>query len=234
MATNSEIFLNGFNDFEKYLQDKFNNGNYMSYRDLIRQVSYKNGIIKKFKRDLYVFGDLRNVLVHNTRINGKIIAEPINDLVSRFDYITKQIKYPEKVDKFKRKIYFCSISDKLSKALQFMHEHKISQIPVVENNKIIDVLNGNHISMWLASKKIADISEVTINDVLSSAERRFNFEIIAESTPIYQAAGIYRQSFQKPPVNWYYDALLITQNGAAEEIITGIIVLKDIAEYMHE
>jgi len=88
--------------------------------------------------------------------------------------------------------------------------------------------------MWLASKKIADISEVTIYDVLSSAERRFNFEIIAESTPIYQAAEIYRQSFQKPPVNWYYDALLITQNGAAEEIITGIIVLKDIAEYMHE
>ncbi|MCK7534307.1 MAG: hypothetical protein MZV63_26475 [Marinilabiliales bacterium] len=52
---------------------------------------------------------------------------------------------------------------------------------------------------------------------------------------LYQAAEIYRQSFRKPPVNWYYDALYnYSTMVLPEEIVTGIIVLKDIAEYMHE
>ena len=36
----------------------------------------------------------------------------------------------------------------------------------------------------------------------------------------------------KPPINWYYDALIITPNGRADDQMTGIIVLKDIAEYI--
>lgn len=232
MLINSEVFLNKFNLFEKYLQDKYNNSNYMSYRDLVRNTSYNNGIIKRFKRDLYMFGDLRNVLVHNTRINGKIIAEPIDDILERFDFIVKEIQYPEKVAKFKKQVYQCFSDDKLSKALNFIHDFKISQIPVIQNGEIVDVLNGNHIAAWLARKENVSLSQVSIADVLLNADRNKNFGLISENTPIYEAAEIYKKSFQKPPVNWYFDALIITPNGLANELMTGIIVLKDIASYM--
>ena len=234
MVSNAESFLNNFNQIEKYLQDKFNDGNYMPFRDLVRQISYKNGIIKRFKSDLYMFGDLRNVLVHNNRVNGKIIAEPVDEIVKKSDFIIKQIKFPEKVEKFKKKVYYCFMDDKLSKALQFFRNYKISQIPIIENNKIVDVLNGNHIAIWLATNSNEDISEAYIFNILKCADRRFNFEIIPEDLPIYEAAEIYKKSFQKPPLNWYYDALIITQKGMPEEQIKGIIVLKDIAEYMHD
>jgi len=233
MSTNSEIFLNDFNQFEKFLQEKYNNSNYMSYRDMIRNASYNNGIIKRFKRELYLFGDLRNVLVHNTRINGKIIAEPIDEVMEKFETIVKEIQYPEKVTKFKKLVHQCSSDDKLSKALNFINDFKISQVPIVQDGKIVDVLNGNHIASWLAKKENVVPSQVNIKDVLVNADRSKNFAIISETISIYDAAEMYKKSFQQPPVNWYFDAIIITPNGKNSEQMTGIIVLKDIASYMH-
>ena len=68
--------------------------------------------------------------------------------------------------------------------------------------------------------------------MLENAERNKNFEIISGNMSIFNAAEIYKSSFRKQPVNWYYDALIITPTGKADEQMIGIIVLKDIAEYI--
>ncbi len=232
MSKNAEEFLDIFNHIERYLKTKYNNGDYIPFRDLLRNISYKEGLIRRYKRDLYTYSDLRNVLVHNARINGQIIAEPIDKVLDNIKNIWDQIQHPEKVTKFKKKVLYCFSDDKLSKALQFMREQKISQIPIIEKGEIIDVLNASHIADWLAIKEIVSPTEETISDILQNAERNNNFEIIKGNMPIYDAAEIFKSSYKKPPVNWYYDALLITPNGKSNEQLTGIIVLKDIAEYI--
>ena len=75
-------------------------------------------------------------------------------------------------------------------------------------------------------------NETIIKDVLNVAERNHNFEVISQSITVFDAAEIFKNSYMKPPVNWYYDALVITANGKPDEQLEGIIVLKDIAEYI--
>ena len=232
MSRNAEKFLDTFNYIEKHLKSKYNNGYYMPFGDLIRKASAKEGVIKRYREDLFVYSDLRNVLVHNSRINGKIIAEPLDDVIENIEQIWNQIQHPEKVSKFKKKVHYCFTDDKLSKALKFMSDHKISQIPIIEKGIIVDVLNSSHIADWLAAKEIVSTSEVTINEVLENAERNGNFEIISGNMSVFDASEIFKSSFKKPPLNWYYDALVITPTGKSDDQIIGIIVLKDIAEYI--
>lgn len=232
MAQNAEKFLDTFNNIEKHLKTIYNNGNYLPFHELIRKASEKVGVIKRFKKDLYTYAELRNVMVHNSRINGRIIAEPVNAVVENIEQIWTQIQHPEKVSKFKKKVFYCFTDDKLSKALKFIHENKISQIPILEKGKIVDVLNGTHIAEWLAAKDIVSPSETAISEVLQIADNSGNFEIIPSNMSVFDAAEIYKNSYKKEPVNWYYDALIITPTGKTDDKMTGIIVLEDIAEYI--
>lgn len=232
MAKNAEKFLDTFNHIEKHLKTIYNNGNYIPFHDLIRKASDKQVVIKRYRKDLYFYADLRNVMVHNSRINGKIVVEPLNEVIENIEQIWTQIQHPEKVSKFKKKVFYCFTDDKLSKALGFIHEHKISQVPILENGKIVDVLNGTHIAEWLAAKDIVSTSETTISEVLQIAGRSGNFEVISGNMSVFDAAEIYKNSYMKAPANWYYDALIITPTGKPDDQMTGIIVLKDIAEYI--
>lgn len=232
MPQNAEKFLDTFNNIEKHLKTIYNNGNYLPFHELIRKASEKVGVIKRFRKDLYTYAELRNVMVHNTRINGRIIAEPLNEVVENIEQIWSKIQHPEKVSNFKKKVFYCFSDDKLSKALEFIRENKISHIPIIEKGKIVNVLNGVHIAEWLATKDIVSPSETAISEVLRVAERSGNFEVISGNMSVFDAAEIYKHSYMKTPVNWYYDALIITPSGKTDDQMTGIIVLKDIAEYI--
>ncbi|MCK5169728.1 MAG: hypothetical protein KAQ75_07610, partial [Bacteroidales bacterium] len=74
MSRNAEKFLDIFNHIEKHLKSKFNNAYYMPFGELVRKASTKDGVVKRYREDLFTYSDLRNVMVHNSRINGRIIA----------------------------------------------------------------------------------------------------------------------------------------------------------------
>jgi len=234
MSQNADRFLNTFNAVERYLVNKFNQGNFAPFRFLLRRAAAKDPIIRQNQDLLYMCGDLRNVLVHNDRFGGRTIAEPLDEVVEEFEKVREFIERPGKVDQFEKKVFYCFLNDTLDKALQLMIRHKITQIPVMDGNKIVEVLNGNNISFWLAGQSSASPSQTKIIDVLITAEYKHNFGIIPRTMSVYDAAELYRNSFQTDPKNRYFDALIITENGKPNEKMTGIIVLKDIARFIAE
>ena len=232
MQTNADKFLNIFNAVERNLQIRFNGGNFGPFRFLLKRAVAKDAVLRQYQDKLYTFGDLRNVLVHNDRFEGRTIAEPLDDIIDEFAQIWEHIQHPREVNIFERKIFYCFMDDKLDKALQLVKKHKITQVPILSEGNIVDVLNGNHITSWLAGQKNPVPAETTISSVLLQAEYRRNFNLIPSNLSVYEAAEMYRNSYRKEPRNRYYDALIITQNGKPGEKMTGIIVLKDIAKYM--
>jgi predicted transcriptional regulator len=232
MGKNADRFLNTFNGMERYLQRRFNNSNHAPFRWLVKTAANKDPLYRKFLEDLYIFGDLRNVIVHNERFEGRAIAEPSEEIVGRFEEIWQAVQHPEKVHIFEKKVYYCFADDKLDKALNIMLKHKITLIPVISSSEVIDVLNGNHITYWLAGQDIAAPAETTISQVLEHAEYRHNFRLISRHMTVFEAAELFRNSYMDEPKNRYFDALIITEKGRKEEKITGIVVLKDIAKYL--
>lgn len=233
MSDNAELFLGIFNEVEKFLTNNFNNGKHASFRYLLIKASRSHPIIKKYRNDLITYGDLRNAIMHNFNKDGEAIAIPRDKIVKHFTEIWEQISNPQKVNMFFKKVYTCNINDTLEMALDLIHEHKILQLPIIENNLIIDVLNSLQIVEWLSGIKEVKPSETIISEILNSSTNRQNFAIIPENYTVFQAAELYKESFRRFPKNRYYDALLITKSGKENQPLLGIIVLKDIAAYLN-
>lgn len=228
---NSEVFLATFNQLEKHFKNKFFRGSWKSFKQMLKEGSRNNPIIWQFKEELFEFTDLRNAIVHNRNHNYQVIAEPHDFVVERFSYITKEIMNPVKINTFNKKVFTCLLNDPLAKALQHMKNNHISQIPILDNNLMIcEILNTSTIAYWFSNKN--NTTEVSISEILQSKEYHNNYEIIKANTTVYDAANLFKESYKKDPKNKYYDAILITQNGNANEKIKGIIVLTDIAEYL--
>lgn len=232
MLNNSDRFLNVFNAIERHLQIKYNNGAFAPFRSILKTAATKDMIFRRYQEDLFVFGDLRNVLVHSDRFGGRTIAEPLDEIVEEIESIWHLIQNPDRVTIFEREVHYCYWEDKLEKALQIMKKHKILQVPVIENGLIKEVLTGNHIAFWLAGQDSVTLSETKISQVLLQAEYRNNFTIIPRNMSVYEAAEICKSSFKLEPKNRYYDALIITKNGKPADKMTGIVVMKDIAGYI--
>lgn len=232
MPNNADRFLNIFNAIERHLQIKYNNGAFAPFRSILKTAAAKDMVFRRYQDELFVLGDLRNVLVHNDRFDGRTIAEPLEQIVDEFEEIWKLVQNPDRVSVFEREVMYCFWEDKLDKALQIMKKHKILQIPVIENGVIKEVLTGNHIASWLTGQHSVILSEVKISEVLLKAEYRNNFTVIPRSMSVYEAAEISKNSFKLEPKNRYYDALIITKNGKPNEKMTGIVVMKDIANYI--
>lgn len=232
MGQNADRFLTIFNAMERHLQYHYNNGSHGPFRMLVKTAANKDALYRRFQEDLYIIGDLRNVIVHNDRFEGHAIAEPADELIGRFEEIWHTIEHPGIVNIFEKKVIYCFADDRLDKALNLMLKNKITLIPVLQNSEIIDVLNGNHITWWLARQSMISTEETTILEVLENAEYRGNFKLISRHMSVFEAAELFRNSYKEEPKNRYYDALIITEKGRKNEKMTGIIVLKDIAQYI--
>ena len=90
MESNANKFLNIFNAVERYLQIHFNGGNFGPFRFLLKRAVAKDAIFRSYQDKLYAFGDLRNVLVHNDRFEGRTIAEPLDEIIEEFRFDTTQ------------------------------------------------------------------------------------------------------------------------------------------------
>lgn len=230
---NSDIFLSTFNELEKYFKNNFFRGQWKSFKQMLKEGSRFNPIIKQFKEELFEFTDLRNAIVHNRSNDYKVIAEPHDFVVEQFVEIKNKIMNPILMDAFFGKVHSCKLADRISYPLQLIHDKKISQIPVIDNNNtVIEILNTSTIANWLAAKKNASTESALVIEVLEYKEFKMNFEVIAAKTSVFHAAEIFKNSYKKKPVSRYYDALLLSHNGLPTEELKGIIVLSDIAEYL--
>ncbi len=230
---NSEVFLSTFNELEKHFKNKLFRGSWKSFKQMLKEGSRNNPIIWQFKEELFEFTDLRNAIVHNRNHDYQVIAEPHDFVVKRFTFISNQIMNPKKVDSFTKNVHTCLLTDKISVPLNLIHNHLISQVPVLNHKlEIVEILNAGTIAYWLADDKAVSTEEATVDEVLKHKEHKGNFEIIPQKTTVYHAAEQFKNSYKSMPKDKYYDALLITKNGTASEKLSGIIVLSDIAEYV--
>lgn len=230
---NSEIFLSTFNELEKHFKNEFFRGQWKSFKQMLKEGSRFNPIIKQFKEELFEFTDLRNAIVHNRSHDYQVIAEPHEFVVKQFSEISEMIMNPIKVNRFFRKVHTCKISDSAEVPIALIYKHKISQIPVLDDNgHILEMLNATNIAYWLASSKYKVSKEHTLNNILVEKEIKNNFDVIAEDLNVYDAAELYKHSYKQNKNNKYFDAILVTKTGKKTEPIKGIIVLSDIAQYL--
>jgi predicted transcriptional regulator len=229
--SNAESFLSSFNKIEAWLKSKTGRQNDFSFTQMIHALRQKNALVKNYHDDLYQFASLRNAIVH-TRQNDKVIAQPHDEVVKQIQVIEEILSSPPLV-KLSGNMITARENMKLEELLHLIHQNSFSQIPLLdENSHVIEILNTNTISRWLAASipdDIISIRETRITDLLQHIEYKNNYRFITKNTNLFEAADLFLHHVSK--TNHNLDAILITVNGKKNQKPLGIVCIEDIASY---
>lgn len=232
--TNSEKFVDIFNKIEQFLNKNSRDGHEVGFSKKVRSSNDKAVI--KFQEELLSFAMLRNAIVHNPKIGNKTIAEPHESTVLRISEIYENISNPIKViPEFQFDVLGAYEDDHINNILEDMKQNSFSQFPVLNSNgNVIELINNNTISRWLASK-VEDkgtiiIEDVTVKELMSEIEFKKNYKFISRDTSIYEAYYLFINHIDQKGRN--LDLLFITHNGKETEKLLGLVTISDLAPFI--
>ena len=230
---NSSRYLTAFNQIEKFLneqlQGKLQSHNFYDKVSKWHEMGY---LSRRQLQDLFQFGKLRNAIVHEYQ-NEQVIADPTSTVVKRIEQLNVDICRPKRLHElFEKKVTTANIDDSIGDILILFWKYKISQIPILDKKKIVNVLNTNTISWWSAATNPDNIPATGIREVLSYSEHQNNYKILSQNAKLPEAVKLFRESYSKVNKGWFMDAIIITTEGKDETPIKGIIVMEDLVDYL--
>ncbi|MFY9114925.1 MAG: hypothetical protein WAO23_06760 [Dethiobacteria bacterium] len=225
---NSERFLNAYAQVENEIKKMLDLKEHRRFYDLVHLASKVNPVIRRYKFDLREYGDLRNVLIHD-RADGRILAEPTDEVVIAIEKIASMLLDPPKVmPLFKRKVLALDIYYSASRTIREMSRTTYSQVAVIENNVVITMLTSHMIIRWLGkslAERTLDLDNASIHDILRFTGIEDNFVIVPENASLFETLDhFYHYQVTKQKL----EAVLITGNGLAGETLLGIITNRNL------
>lgn len=227
--SNAERFIEIYNQVDKLLKD-IEKDEYQSFTSKIR--GSKNPLIIAFREKLIDYAELRNAITHNSKIGGKFIAEPLDEIVKDFGNLLNKLQSPKKIiPLFQFEVVGRNKNDKLDGILKVMKEMSFSQFPVYDdNNRVIEIINTNTISRWIGRNIVNNeiiVENPKIQELLDDIEFKNNYRFIARNTDIYTAHSMFINQIEQKNRN--LDAIFITNSGRQDEKLLGLITIEDIA-----
>lgn len=223
---NAERFIASFNRIHNYLSFLDNEEEYKKpfYR-LLDENEHRNLAVKKYKNDLQIFADLRNVMVHKKLVPNSYIAQPTDKVVKHIEQIEEEIKSPEKVyPLFKRNVVQFNHDDLFTEVLKTINEKKFTHFPIYRNKELIGLLTEKGITVWLANhlkEETINLKKTFVEEIVLEDKNRNNYLFIKKEMSVEVAADLLKNDRR-------LDALLITDNGKKIETPIGIITPSDL------
>ncbi len=228
MENYAERFLKAYNQLDYTIKNLYNFKRGMPFSDCIRRAVPLNSVIRKFEDELVDYSRLRNAIVHSTQNDDEIIAIPKKEVVEKLEYITKLVCTPPKVyDTVCQKDVLCVESDvSIKKTISLIAKSGYSNIPVIKNDEILGVANGQKILNKIGNV-INDngdvceyINKTKVEDVITNS----NFYAIAsKNATISEILDMFNE-------NRKLTVILITPNGNYLEMPIGIVTVSDILD----
>lgn len=107
---------------------------------LIKKLSEKNNVVRKYKEQLDLIRKIRNINTHQKCNKDEYVICPNPEINIKFENIIKEIKEPPMIYNskicVKRANMFCrDIKDSVYETIRIMSEKLFTHVPVFENDK---------------------------------------------------------------------------------------------------
>lgn len=224
--SNSELFLDAFNQIEQHLSNRFRPGFHVGFTELVRRMQAQDVVVKRFAVDLREYAELRNAIVHNRRANF-VIAEPHDEVVKEILRIRDLILNPPTIKALpRREVYTVTRKTLLVDALTTFGREGFTRCPVVEENRVTGLLTARSIARWLASMaaNFPNLNGYTIESVFPWTQKE-KFAVVRGDMQLH---GVYELFKGQLHSGGSLQAVLITPSGKPILPVHGIITASDL------
>lgn len=224
--SNADIFIELYKDLEELLEVKYSDGRKYSGSTVHRFYNDEEG--KKWREELNVCREMRNMLSHHSRIGGEPVFEPSDAVIDVLRRIIDDVRNPPvamSIATPANRLFTCGYSDSATEVIRKMKEQGYSHVPVTENGRLVGVFSvgtvfsvmekygGEHLSR---DDCIRDFSEfLPVDRHLTET-----FGFVPDSAPF---SSLKHRFTAKGPHSRRLAALFVTANGREDEKLLGMI-----------
>ena len=216
---NATRFISAYNKIDNLLRSRYDFKPNVSFSEVVRRSATYSAVVRKYEDDLESYARLRNVIVHNSN-DRMIIAEPHDDIVANIERICEILLSPPLALSCAHKALTLPHTTPLVQAIKTMTKSGYSNVPVLQDGKIIGVATNKLIVEFIARKiGSADLDEAleaaTVSDVLKAESE--HYEILSSTVTADEVVG-----------DFYKNPKLQIVILADEENIEGVITTGDL------
>ncbi|MGA8047204.1 MAG: CBS domain-containing protein [Dermatophilaceae bacterium] len=229
-------FLAAFSNIEHFLEATVYRGREVANPGFISTLDqftavHRNSLRREQVETLKALADIRNRLTHRKDVAGRASVDVTPTTVSVAELIRDHLISPPTVLRILggQKPTTIEPSRTLRTALQLMHRHDFSQLPVYEDATFVGLLTNNAVARWIADQldhhdRLAE--DAPVSEVLPFAEDSDRVEHVGRDITAAQAVATFAESAGKgTPVA----ALIVTHAGKPTEAPISVIVSADLA-----
>lgn len=202
---------------------------------LIEDLSKKNSVVRRYKQELMVIKDVRNINTHQRNDKYGYVVCPNPDMNVKLKSIIDEINNPPTIYNsnmcIKKQYMYCkTLNDTVESTIKDMIDKTYTHIPILENgiikgvfseSTLLDIVNAENGIIVDKNTKFADILEYLNLENHSTEE----FMFISRNKNIYDVEDIFKDYFaRKKRLGCVY----ITENGKSSESILGMLTAWDI------
>jgi len=197
---------------------------------LLRTGAKNHHIIETYKRDLEQYAKLRNAMVHGKYEMNYYIAEPNIKVVEHIEKIATILSRPNYALSISTKevVYYDS-SDSILSMIDGIREYGYSQYPIYNNHKCVGLLSTGSILKWMATNGVhsfSSLSDVKISEVMAGGNLA-PLVFVPKNMNLFEVEDLF-ETAHKNKRN--LGAVIITENGHANEMPLGLITAWDLIE----
>ncbi|MBE6708272.1 MAG: CBS domain-containing protein [Ruminococcaceae bacterium] len=223
---NADLFLELYKNLEELLEVKYSDGKKLVGSAVMRY--YNDDESKKWREELNICREMRNMLSHHAKIGGKPVFEPSDEIIEVLRRILNDVKNPPvsmSIATRASKLTTCILDDLAENVIHKMKENGYSHVPVMENGKLIGVFSVGTVFSMIEkygvdgvrkNSRIRDFEEFL--PVENHTTESFGF--VSDSAPF---SGLKHRFTAKGPHERRVAALFVTANGNKNEKLLGMI-----------
>lgn len=231
----SEKFIKIYNELDDFIRKKFNAEDYEDHSSLLRRISAQDKLISSFYKDLKMFSQIRNLMVHNPyKDKAKQLISPDPYIVQMYEDILKKIIAPQKALSIavkREQIYTTTLKGNVLEVMKTMNDKTYTHVPVIEDERMIGIFSENTILSYLVHHK----DSIITNDLLVEEFKDFIpldkhgseiFEFVGRNTLLSDVEEIFKTGLEKRN---RVAVVFITESGKQTEKLLGMITAWDVA-----
>jgi CBS domain-containing protein len=220
-------FVSAFNRIEKRLMAIVGLKDYLPFAQLVDKAAGKNSAVRQFGKRLKSLGNLHNLLVHDHE-HQKEVAVPTERTVRGLEALADTITSPPSLLTVAGKtVRTCRPSDQVGEAARVMHDNSFSQLPVHDGEKLVGLLTGETIALWLAARLdggVGILEEEPVGKVLEYQEAA-GYVLVAHTATVFDGLKEFDHALRSGTA---LQAVIVTASGKATETPLGIVTPSDI------
>lgn len=221
---NADEFINLYNRMEELLEERLGVDNSNKVNVVIRFTQTRQG--KRYKTDLNLCREVRNLLSHHADKGGKPVVEPADELLTVLRSVIAELAQPPLALDYAtqpKDVLMTSPTRYVLPLMRQMEEKGLSHIPVWEDGKMAGVFSHSTVFRYLTDHPDAKLTETTevkeFTEYIPFAKHSERYLFEKADLTYWEAKDLFNQVYKNKRLAVIY----ITDTGKAKGRLLGLL-----------